>query len=63
MVSAVINRKKNRRIKQSEVVQHEAVVRKEDASVATEMMGLLERTVAHMERMNDYNKTNAVSLL
>jgi hypothetical protein len=27
------------------------------------MMGLLERTVAHMERMNDYNKSNAESLL
>jgi len=28
-----------------------------------EMMGLLERTVAHMERMNDYNKTNSEELL
>ena len=63
MVSAVINRKENRRIKRSEAVQHEAAAKKEDASAAAEMMGLLERTVAHMERMNDYNKTNAESLL
>ena len=27
------------------------------------MMGLLERTVSHMERMNDYNKTNSEELL
>ena len=63
MVSAVINRKENRRIKRSEAVQHEAAAKKEDASAAAEMMGLLERTVAHMERMNDYNKSNAESLL
>ena len=63
LISAVINRKENKRIKRSEAVQHEAAAKKEDASAATEMMGLLERTVAHMERMNDYNKTNAESLL
>ena len=63
LVSAVINRKENRRIKRSEAAQHEASALREDASAAGEMMGLLERTVAHMERMNDYNKTNAESLL
>ena len=62
-ISAVVNRKENRRIKRSEAVQSEATARREDASAATEMMGLLERTVAHMERMNDYNKSNAESLL
>lgn len=62
-ISAVVNRKENRRIKRSEALQSEATAKKEDASAATEMMGLLERTVAHMERMNDYNKTNAESLL
>ena len=45
----VINRKENRRIKKSEAVQSEAAAKKEDASAATEMMGLLERTVAHTE--------------
>ena len=63
LVSAVINRKENRRIKRSEAAQHEASALREDASAAGEMMGLLERTVAHMERMNDYNKTNAEGLL
>ena len=62
-ISAVVNRKENRRIKRSEALQSEATAKKEDASAATEMMGLLERTVAHMERMNDYNKSNAESLL
>ena len=62
-ISAVVNHKENRRIKRSEAVQSEATARREDASAATEMMGLRERTVAHMERMNDYNKTNAESLL
>ena len=55
--------KENRRIKRSEAVQSEAAARREDASAATEMMGLLERTVAHMERMNAYNESNAESLL
>lgn len=62
-VSNVINRKENKRIRKSEAVQKEAQAKKEDASAATEMMGLLERTVAHMERMNTYNETNAESLL
>ncbi|HOO96014.1 MAG TPA: hypothetical protein PLH60_08780 [Proteiniphilum sp.] len=62
-ISAVVNRKENRRIKRSEAVQSEAAARREDASAATEMMGLLERTVAHMERMNAYNESNAESLL
>jgi hypothetical protein len=34
-----------------------------DALAATEMMGLLERTVAHMEKMNSYNKSNSEELL
>lgn len=63
LISNVINRKENRRIKKSEAVQKEAVAKREDASAATEMMGLLERTVAHMERMNTYNESNAESLL
>ncbi|HBB01259.1 MAG TPA: hypothetical protein DCZ19_09365 [Porphyromonadaceae bacterium] len=62
-ISNVINRKENKRIKKSEAVQKEALARREDASAATEMMGLLERTVAHMERMNTYNESNAESLL
>ncbi len=37
--------------------------KREDASAASEMMGLLERTVAHMEKMNSYNETNSESLL
>lgn len=49
LISTVINHKENKRIKQSEAVQSEAVAKKEDASAATEMMGLLERTVAHTE--------------
>ena len=56
-ISNVINRKENKRIKKSEAVQKEALARREDASAATEMMGLLERTVAHMERMNTYNES------
>ena len=62
-ISNVINRKENKRIKKSEATQKEAMAKKEDASAATEMMGLLERTVAHMERMNTYNEGNAESLL
>lgn len=62
-ISNVINRKENKRIKKSEAVQKEALARREDASAATEMMGLLERTVAHMERMNTYNESNSESLL
>jgi len=50
-------------MKRSEAAQQEAAAKREDASAATEMMGLLERTVAHMERMNDYNKSNAEGLL
>lgn len=49
LISMVINYKENRRIKKSEAVQSEAAAKKEDASAATEMMGLLERTVAHTE--------------
>src|SRR5690554_4713967 len=62
-ISTVINRKENRRIKKSEAIQSEATAKREDASAATEMMGLLERTVAHMEKMNSYNETNSESLL
>jgi hypothetical protein len=62
-ISNVINRKENRRIKRSEAIQMEAIAKREDASAATEMMGLLERTVAHMERMNTYNEGHAESLL
>ena len=51
LISAVINRKENRRIKRSEAILSEATAKKEDASAATEMMGLLERTVAHTERL------------
>jgi hypothetical protein len=63
LISSMINRKEIRRIKKSEAVQSEATAKREDASAASEMMGLLERTVAHMERMNSYNKTNSESLL
>ncbi len=63
LVSTIINRKENKRIKKSEAVKSEAEAKKEDVSAAVEMMGLLERTVAHMERMNDYNKTNSEELL
>jgi len=63
VISAVVNRKENKRMKRSEAAQQEAAAKREDASAATEMMGLLERTVAHMERMNDYNKSNAEGLL
>lgn len=62
-ISMLVNRKEIRRIKKSEAVQSEAVAKKEDASAASEMMGLLERTVAHMEKMNSYNETNSESLL
>jgi hypothetical protein len=60
---STINRKENKRIKKSEAVKSEAEAKKEDVSAAVEMMGLLERTVSHMERMNDYNKTNSEELL
>jgi predicted RNase H-like nuclease (RuvC/YqgF family) len=62
-ISAVVNRKENKRIKQSEAFQSEASAKREDALAATEMMGLLERTVAHMEKMNSYNKSNSEELL
>ena len=63
LVSTIINRKENKRIKKSEVIKSESEAKKEDVSAAVEMMGLLERTVSHMERMNDYNKTNSEELL
>ena len=63
LVSTIINRKENKRIKKSEAVKSEAEAKKEDVSAAVEMMGLLERTVSHMEWMNDYNKTNSEELL
>lgn len=63
MVSTVVNRKENRRIKKSEAARAEASAVREDASAATEMMGLLERTVEHMEKMNGYNESNSKSLL
>ena len=62
-ISAVVNRKENKRIKQSEAFQSEASAKREDALAATEMMGLLERTVSHMEKMNSYNKSNSEELL
>ena len=63
LISSIINRRENRRIKQSEASQSEASAKREDALAATEMMGLLERTVAHMEKMNSYNKSNSEELL
>jgi hypothetical protein len=63
LISSIINRKENKRIKKSEAVQSEASAKREDALAATEMMGLLERTVAHMEKMNSYNKSNSEELL
>lgn len=62
-ISRIVNRKEIRRIKKSEAIQSEAMAKREDASAASEMMGLLERTVAHMEKMNSYNETNSESLL
>ena len=62
-ISTIINRKENRRIKKSEAVQSEASARREDASAATEMMELLDRTVSHMEKMNSYNEMNSERLL
>ena len=61
----VINHKENKRIKKSEAVQSEAAAKKEDASAAAEMMGLLERTVAHTEllqsqRAEDYRRITAL---
>lgn len=63
LISSIFNRKENKRIKQSEAFQSEATAKREDALAATEMMGLLERTVAHMEKMNSYNKSNSEELL
>lgn len=63
LISVIINRRENKRIKVSEAMQSEATAKREDASAATEMMGLLERTVSHMEKMNSYNEANAESLL
>lgn len=63
LISAVINHKENRRVKKSEAAQSEAAAKREDASAATEMMGLLERTVAHMEKMNAYSESNSERLL
>ncbi len=63
VISSVINRKENKRIKKSEAIQSEATAKREDALAANEMMGLLERTVAHMEKMNSYNKSNSEELL
>lgn len=63
LVSAVVNHKENRRIKRSEATRSEAEALREDASAATEMMGVLERTVEHMERMNSYNEANSNNLL
>ena len=63
LISTFIHRKENKRIKTSEVIKSEASAKKEDASAAMEMMELLERTVAHMERMNEYNKANSVELM
>lgn len=63
LISTLINRKEIRRIKRSEAVQAESAAKREDASAATEMMGLLERTVSHMEKMNSYNESNSESLL
>ena len=62
-ISTIVNRKENRRIKRSEAVQSEAAAKREDASAATEMMELLDRTVAHMEKMNSYNEMNSERLL
>ena len=63
LISSIINRNENKRIKMSEAAQAEASAKREDAMAATEMMGLLERTVAHMEKMNSYNKSNSEELL
>jgi len=63
LITSIINRKENKRIKKSEAVQAEASAKREDALAATEMMGLLERTVAHMEKMNSYNESNSEELL
>lgn len=63
LISSIINRKENKRIKKSEAFQSEASAKREDALASTEIMGLLERTVAHMEKMNSYNKSNSEELL
>lgn len=65
LISTVFNRKENKRIKRSEAIQSEAAAKKEDASAAAEMMGLLERAVAHMEllqvqRTGDYQRITAL---
>ena len=51
-------RKENKRIKQSEALLSEANARSADGSAAGETMGLLERTVSHMNYINSYNQTN-----
>lgn len=43
LISSIVNRKENKRIKKSEAVQSEATAKREDAKAATEMMGLLEQ--------------------
>jgi hypothetical protein len=63
LVMNVVNRKENRRIKQSEADESVAHARLEDASAAKEIMSLLERTVVHMERMNAYNESNSERLM
>ena len=63
LISSIVNRKENRRIRMSEAFQSEATAKREDALAAAEIMGLLERTVAHMEKMNSYNKSNSEELL
>lgn len=44
-ISTMVNRKEIRRIKKSEAVQSEATAKREDASAASEMMGLLENAL------------------
>ena len=55
-----INRKENKRIKKSEALQSEATAKREDASAATTTMELLEKTYAHMDKMNSYNEANSL---
>lgn len=50
VISAVINHKENRRIKRGEARLSEAVAKREDASAASEMLGVLERSVAHSDK-------------
>lgn len=65
LISTVVNHKENRRIKKSDATRSEAAAKREDASAATEMMGLLERTVALFEllqsqRTEDYRRITAL---